>query len=102
MKTKNAIAIFLIFAFLTSVVSSVHISPANAQAEITQKTYAIVDAIPNPTGVGQATLLKFGISQALGSADLKWIGITMTITAPDGTTETLGPFSTDSTGSSFT
>jgi hypothetical protein len=102
LNTKKAIGMLLIFAFLMSVVTSVHISPVNAQAAITQQTYALVDAIPNPTGVGQSTLLKFGISQALGSADLQWTGITMTITKPDGTTETLGPFVTDSTGSSFT
>ena len=102
MKTKNAIGILLIFAFLTSVVTSIQLNPVNAQAATTQKTYAIVDAIPNPTGVGQAALLKFGVSQALGSADLMWTGIKMTITRPDGTTETLGPFTTDSTGSSYT
>jgi hypothetical protein len=102
MKIKNVIGILLIFAFLTSVVTSVHINTVNAQAATTQKTYAIVDAIPNPTGVGQATLLKFGVTQALGSANLMWKGITMTITKPDDTTETLGPFNTDSTGSSFT
>ncbi len=102
MNTKKTIAILLIFAFLISFATSVKLNTVNAQATTTQQTYAIVDAIPNPTGVGQATLLKYGISQALGSADLKWTGITMTITKPDGTTETLGPFSTDSTGSSFT
>jgi len=56
LKTKNAIGMLLIFAFLMSVVTSVHISPVNAA--VTQKTYAISDAIPNPTGVGEATLLK--------------------------------------------
>ena len=71
MNTKRIIGILLIFAFLTSVVTSVHITPVNAQVAPTQKTYAIADAIPNPTGVGQETLLKFGISQALGSADSK-------------------------------
>ncbi len=102
MKIKNGIAILLIFAFLMSVVTSVQITPANAQAVATQKTYAIVDAIPSPTGVGQATLLKMGVLQPLGSASLGWTGITMTIVKPDGTTETLGPFTTDSTGSTFT
>ena len=62
MNTKRIIGILLIFAFLTSVVTSVHITPVNAQVAPTQKTYAIADAIPNPTGVGQETLLKFGIS----------------------------------------
>jgi hypothetical protein len=101
MNTKKAIGIFLIFAFVISIVTSVQISPVNAQAAVTQKTYAIVDAIPNPTGVGEATLLKYGVTQALGSANLQWTGITLTIVKPDGTTETRGPFNTDSTGSSF-
>src|SRR5665647_3250075 len=99
MKTNKIFAMLIIFAFVVSIVP---MAKVQAQAAPTQQTYALVDAIPNPTGVGQATLLKYGISQALGSADLKWTGITLTITKPDGTIETLGPFSTDSTGSSFT
>ena len=99
MKTNKIFAMLIIFAFVVSIVP---MTKVQAQTAPTQQTYALVDAIPNPTGVGQATLLKYGISQALGSADLQWTGITMTITKPDGTTETLGPFNTDSTGSSFT
>src|SRR5665647_1486100 len=99
MKTNKIFAMLIIFAFVVSIVP---MTKVQAQTAPTQQTYALVDAIPNPTGVGQATLLKYGISQALGSADLQWKGITMTITKPDGTTETLGPFNTDSTGSSFT
>lgn len=95
MKTNKIFAMLIIFAFVVSIVPMTNVQ---AQTAPTQQTYALVDAIPNPTGVGQATLLKYGISQALGSADLQWTGITITITKPDGTTETLGPFSTDSTG----
>jgi hypothetical protein len=99
MKINKIFAMLIIFAFVVSIVP---MTKVQAQIAPTQQTYALVDAIPNPTGVGQATLLKYGISQALGSANLQWTGITMTITKPDGTIETLGPFNTDSTGSSFT
>jgi hypothetical protein len=67
-----------------------------------QKTYAIADAIPNRIGLGETTLLKCGITEALESADLGWKDIRIVVTKPDGTNETLGPFKTDSTGSTFT
>ena len=76
--------------------------PAKAQTAPTQKSYAIIDAIPNPVGVGEQTLLKYGVLQPLGSANEGWTGITITVVKPDNTTTTLGPFTTDSTGSSFT
>jgi hypothetical protein len=66
------------------------------------KTYAISDAIPNPIGLGQSTLLKCGISQAAPSASYGWTGITITVVSPSGKTEVLGPFTTDSTGSTYT
>lgn len=77
-------------------------SQTAAQVAGTQKTYAISDAIPNTIGIGEQTLLKCGITEALESASLGWEGITITVVAPDGTTETLGPFKTDSTGSTYT
>ena len=76
--------------------------PAKAQTAPTQKSYAIIDAIPNPVGVGEQVLLKYGVLQPLGSANEGWTGITITVVKPDNTTTTLGPFTTDSTGSSFT
>ena len=92
---------FLLLAFaVSSIAISIPIQPAQAQA--TMKTYAISDAIPNPIGLGESTLLKVGISQAAPSASFGWTGITITVVAPDGTTETLGPFTTDSTGSTYT
>ena len=92
-----AIAIFLMSAMAISLVAI----PTKAQAALTQKSYPIIDAIPNPVGVGQQTLLKYGVLQPLGSANESWTGITITVVKPDNTTQTLGPFTTDSTGSSF-
>ncbi|MCW3984197.1 MAG: carboxypeptidase-like regulatory domain-containing protein [Candidatus Bathyarchaeota archaeon] len=91
----------LIAIFVASIVTSIPILNINVQAATTMKTYPIVDAIPNPVAVGQETLLKAGISEALPSASYGWTGITITVKKPDGTTTTLGPLTTDSTGSTY-
>ena len=92
---------FLLLAFVVSSIA-ITIPFQPAQAQTTMKTYPISDAIPNPIGVGQQTLLKVGISQAAPSASFGWTGITITVVAPNGETETLGPLTTDSTGSTYT
>ncbi len=102
MNFKKTISILILIAFAVSTIAAIPIQPAEAAAAPTMKTYPIVDAIPNPVGVGQETLLKCGISEAAPSASYGWSGITITVTKPDGTIETLGPFTTDSTGSTYT
>ena len=103
MKNKNEFAVIILFIFALSIVTSIPLaSIPTAQAAATMKTYPIVDAIPNPVGVGQETLLKCGISEATPSASYGWTGITITVVKPDGHEETLGPFTTDSTGSTYT
>ncbi len=100
---KTTMSMFLILAFAVSTVAmSMPIQPAQAQAAPTMKTYAISDAIPNPIGIGESTLLKVGISQAAPSANYGWIDITISVVKPNGDTETLGPLTTDSTGSTYT
>jgi hypothetical protein len=100
-KARNTMmTTLLIFAFIAS--SLAMFSPAQAQAPPTRKSYPLIDAIPNPVGVGQDTLIKYGILMPLGSVEQGWTNITVTIVKPDGTTQTLGPLRTDSTGSSFT
>jgi hypothetical protein len=111
LKSKKIIATLLLFVFVASVMTSIPLININVQAQTsptpaptptpTLVTYPIVDAIPNPIGVGQVTLLKMGILQQLGSALWGWT-VSMTVTKPDGTTQTLGPFYTDSTGSTYT
>jgi hypothetical protein len=99
MKTNKIFAILIVLAFVISIVP---ITQVKAQSAATMKTYAVVDAIPNPVGVGQEVLVKYGILTQLGTVDLGWKGLTVTVVYPDNTTHTLGPFGTDSTGSSFT
>jgi len=62
------------------------------------QTQAFIGALPNPVGVGQEVLLHVGIQQQLASVDRGWEGMTVTVTKPDNTTQTLGPIRTDSTG----
>jgi hypothetical protein len=99
-KNKIATLITLILMFAI-VISLVALPPANAQSG-TRKTYAFIGAVPNPVGVGQEVLLHVGITHPLSSDLYHWDGLTVTITRPDGHTETLGPFSTDSTGGTGT
>ncbi len=93
-KTKSAsIALFLVFAMAVSLVA---LPATNAQT--TRKTYPYIGALPNPASVGQEVLLHTGITLQLNSAEMGWEGLSVTITRPDGTTETLRDIKTDSTG----
>jgi hypothetical protein len=99
MHFKKTIAALLLLAFVTTIVSTIPIS-VNAQA--TLKTYPIIEAIPNPVGRGEQTLIRTGILLQAASVNYGWTGVTVTVVKPDGTTQTLGPFKTDSTGATFT
>jgi len=73
-----------------------------AGAQATKKTYAYIGATPNPIGVGQEVLIHVGITDMHASDAYGWEGLTVTVEKPDGKTETLGPFRTDSTGGTGT
>src|SRR5665648_63994 len=102
MKTKNIIGMLLLIAFVASIVTTIPIATTNAQEVTSMKNYAVIDAIPNPVGLGEDVLLRTGILRPLGSVLLGWEDVTITVTKPDNTTQTLGPFRTDSTGVTFT
>jgi outer membrane protein assembly factor BamB len=89
----TAVALFLLIAMAVSLVAL-----PDASAQGTRQTYAFIGATPNPVGVGQEVLLHVGIKHPLANTYEGWTGITVTVTRPDGHTETLGPYETDSTG----
>jgi len=66
--------------------------------EIFVPTYPFIGAMPNPVGVNQEVLLHVGITEQLSRVDYGWEGLTVTITRPDETTETLTDIRTDATG----
>ena len=102
MNFKKTYAILLLLALAVSTFATLPILSVKAQAAATVKSYAVVDAVPNPVGVGQEVLVKTGILMQLGSVAYGWKGLTVTVVYPDNTTHTLGPFTTDSTGSTYT
>ena len=94
-------ALLIVFAFAVSIIPMMQ-TQVKAQTAPSIKTYPEIDAVPDPVGVGQPVLVRFGILQQAGAVEQGWTGITVTVVKPDNTTQTLGPFKTDSTGSSFT
>jgi hypothetical protein len=94
-KTKMAAKAFALV--LTVFAGLLAMNSANAQVA-TKVTYAFINAIPNPVGVNQSVLLHIGILEGLAKTTDGWENLTVTVKKPDGTTEILGPFRTDSTG----
>lgn len=71
----------------------------------TVPTYAYIVATPNPVGVNQQVFIIMWIDwpppTAAGTGGDRWQGYMLTITRPDGTNETRGPLTSDSTSSAF-
>jgi hypothetical protein len=91
--TLIAIALILI---TTMAISIIAMPLATAQTTVT--SYAYINAVPNPVGVGQEVLLHIGMTRPLQSAEMGWDDMSVTITKPDGTTQTIRDIRTDSTG----
>src|SRR5512138_2415514 len=88
----SAIAIFLIASMTLTMIAL-----PNVHAASTGKAYPFIDAVPNPVGVNQWTLINMGALNFLNEERDGW-NVTVTVTKPDGTVDTLGPFKTFSTG----
>jgi len=93
---KTKISTITLILVLTASAMLISLPITNAQE--TKETYAFIGANPNPVGVGQEVLLHFGITDPLTLAYESWKDITVTVKLPNGNTETLGPYETDSTG----
>ncbi|MGA3061194.1 MAG: hypothetical protein ABSD92_12625 [Candidatus Bathyarchaeia archaeon] len=69
-------------------------------------TIAFINVGTNPDGVGQAVNIGFWMNEppptAGGPVGDRWVGMTVAVTKPDGTNETLGPFISDDTGGTHT
>lgn len=69
-------------------------------------TYSFINVAPNPIGVGQRVNVNFfvNIPPPTASAQYgdRWGGMTVKVTTPEGNTQTLGPFTSDATGGTYT
>jgi outer membrane protein assembly factor BamB len=96
-KSKTILSTFAILMVLSFTISMFALPGfVNAQTSDT-KTYPFVDAIPNPIGVNQRTLINLGLLNFLNTATDGW-NVTLTITDPSGHVTTVGPLKTWSTG----
>jgi hypothetical protein len=82
---------------------SILVFSTTVQAVNSTPTYLFVRAEPNPVGVGQPIYINLFLSKptataGMGSTGDLYTGLTLVITAPDGTKTTMGPYTADATG----
>jgi hypothetical protein len=105
-KTKKIVSLIVLILFFASPLLSLY-PVANAHTPAWNiPTYIYITAQPNPVGVGQQIFLTWTMDlpppTAAGVGGDRWQGYTIRVTKPDGTTENLGPFTSDPTGGQYT
>ncbi len=96
----TTIALILILSMTSSLMllpdTSAHTPP------LTVPTYAYLSIAPNPVGLGQTAFVNFWLNlpppTAAGAYGDRWHGLKVTVTKPDGTKQTLGPYNSDAVG----
>ncbi len=104
-KTKiSAITFLLLFTFAFTIATLPTIYAHDPPWET--PTWAYLSAAPNPIGVGQQIIIVMWINDyprtAIGAYGDRWDNMYIDITKPDGSKETLGPFTSDPVGTAYT
>ncbi len=81
-----------------------------ATASMSIDTYSLLAVSPNPIGAGQKLAVVMWLDkpppvplvQTSTVRAIPYTNLTLSVTKPDGSTKTYGPFTSDSTGSAFT
>ncbi len=103
---KNRAFAFLIVAILAFSIGAL-IPSANAHTPPWDiQLFAFVNVAPNPAGLGQTVTVGFWLNAppmtANGPYGDRFSPFTVNVVKPDGTNETLGPFTSDATGGTST
>jgi hypothetical protein len=106
-KMKKTVMTILFLAILTIPMAASIIPSASAHTPSwTLPTYAFINIAPAPIGVGQTVNVNMWLQvpppTAAGAYGDRWVNMTVKVTHPDGTVETLGPFTSDDTGGTST
>jgi len=106
-KSKAIATVISLFLMLTMAISLVAVPLANAHTPAWSiPTYSFISVAPNPIGTGQRVNVNFWVNLPPPTASAqygdRWTNMTVTVIRPDLTTETLGPFTSDATGGTFT
>ncbi len=104
---KKTINKAIILLLLLSIANSIILLPTSAHNPAWQiPTYAFINVAPDPIGAGQTVTVNFWLSMPPPTATAvygdRWHNMKVNIIKPDGTNETLGPFTSDATGGTFT
>ncbi len=98
------IAMLLMFSMTASMILLPNVSAHTPPWQV--PTYAFINVAPEPIGIGQQASVAFWLDKVpIGAEGLygdRWHGLTVTVTKPDGTTESLGPFNSDVNGGAST
>jgi hypothetical protein len=104
-KITTILAIVLLSAIVAANLTSIPNANAHTPAW-SLPTYMYVSVSPNPVGVGQTVFVNLWLSCPPPTASAqfgdRWHNMTVVVTKPDGTTQALGPFSSDSSGGTST
>ena len=99
---KNKIAaITITIFFMLSMATSATLIPKVYAATTDLPTYAFINVAPNPCGVGQQVTVDFWLAVPLVDSE-DAVNMTVVVTNPAGATTTLGPFTSDATGGTYT
>jgi hypothetical protein len=95
--SNNTIYVIVLLLLLSSSGLMAATSTSKAQTEASPlPTNAFLAVSPNPVGEGQQATIEMWLGQpnptASGLVGSRWANLTVAVTKPDGTTETLGPF----------
>jgi hypothetical protein len=106
-KLKNkTMAILIVAILIISIGTSMMLAPNALAANPSVATFAFISVAPDPVGLGQSVTIGMWLGltppTASGPYGDRWEGFTVAVTKPDGTTETLGPFTSDDTGGTYT
>jgi hypothetical protein len=96
-KKKSTIVSLVILALVFSLVTLPTLN--GVKADLTWHPY--ITASPNPVGVDQRVLVVFGFTMPTSTIQYSFRDWTLTITDPDGNTQTATGLNTETTGSTF-
>jgi PQQ-like domain len=98
---EKALAILTAIILTISIGTSMALLPQASAQTRSFPTLAFINVAPNPVEVGQTVTVNFWLAVPLQNVQFAH-NMTVVVTKPDGTTETLGPFTSDFTGGTTT
>ncbi len=106
-KSKINAIVLAAYLALSAVVAILPMASVDAHTPPwTNPTYSFISVSPDPIGIGQTVNVNFWVNLPPPTANAqygdRWTTMTVKVTHPDGTTEPLGPFTSDATGGSHT